>query len=352
MLRILLLPLLLAAIVLAKPQFEVAPALGYMNHIGDNSLEDGLISGISLSSRIDANKKLEVGFERAGSFDYTHLKSSDTNINLYSTNLIIESDILQKATPYILIGGGYEHIEDSYLDVKSGFFGNMGAGVIYPFSRNINLKAQLRIAHNEYGKESYIASIGIIFPFGKEQTPSPAPAAKKPTQPTKTAQPSLPKAPTPKIPAPPADTPLVDSDQDGVMDGKDNCPDTPLKFAVDTHGCPKTYSFRALFDFDEYTIKEAYRKEVDGFATFLKKNSFYNVILKGHTDSIGSESYNKLLSKKRALAVEERLMKQGVDAKRIYSVGFGEERPVATNDTEEGRYKNRRVESTLKIDVK
>jgi outer membrane protein OmpA-like peptidoglycan-associated protein len=64
----------------------------------------------------------------------------------------------------------------------------------------------------------------------------------------------------------------------------------------------------------------------------------------GHTDSVGSEAYNQGLSERRADAVRDYLMSKGVKASRLTARGYGESRPVASNDTEEGRAENRRVE--------
>jgi outer membrane protein OmpA-like peptidoglycan-associated protein len=68
------------------------------------------------------------------------------------------------------------------------------------------------------------------------------------------------------------------------------------------------------------------------------------VEIQGHTDSFGVEIYNKDLSERRALSVKKYLTKNGVDEKRLTTVGFGETSPVATNKTAEGRAKNRRIE--------
>jgi outer membrane protein OmpA-like peptidoglycan-associated protein len=67
----------------------------------------------------------------------------------------------------------------------------------------------------------------------------------------------------------------------------------------------------------------------------------------GHTDNVGSDAYNQTLSERRAASVAQFMISQGVDARRIYTQGFGKTKPIASNDTEEGRQKNRRVEIQL-----
>jgi outer membrane protein OmpA-like peptidoglycan-associated protein len=77
----------------------------------------------------------------------------------------------------------------------------------------------------------------------------------------------------------------------------------------------------------------------------LKENPQYKIKIAGHTDNVGSAEFNKQLSEKRAAAVVEYLKKKGIDSRRLSSVGFGEEKPLASNDDEkEGRELNRRTE--------
>ena len=71
-------------------------------------------------------------------------------------------------------------------------------------------------------------------------------------------------------------------------------------------------------------------------------------MVEGNTDSVGSDAYNQKLSERRADAVKDVLVKSDIDGSRITTVGYGESRPVASNDTEEGRAKNRRVSIVVK----
>jgi OOP family OmpA-OmpF porin len=72
-----------------------------------------------------------------------------------------------------------------------------------------------------------------------------------------------------------------------------------------------------------------------------------NVVIEGHTDSVGTAAYNKKLSQQRAEAVKKYMVEKGIDANRLKAQGFGEVRPIASNDTEEGRQQNRRVEAAV-----
>lgn len=155
----------------------------------------------------------------------------------------------------------------------------------------------------------------------------------------------------------------TDSDKDGVCDGLDKCPDTPAGVKVDKDGCPipeivekGRTTLEVLFDFDKSTIKGNYSKDIDALADVMKKYEVLNVTIEGHTDNVcksKNPNYNKKLSQRRADAVKKYLVeKSGIDAKRLTAIGFGAEKPIASNETKEGRQKNRRVEAAADYIIK
>jgi OOP family OmpA-OmpF porin len=146
----------------------------------------------------------------------------------------------------------------------------------------------------------------------------------------------------------------LDSDGDGVTDSLDQCPNTPRGIRVDRVGCPvpipEKVSITLLieFDFDKAVVRPQYHNDIEKIANFLSAYSKTNADLEGHTDSIGSDEYNMQLSKRRAESVKKYLVDMfNVDAARVSTVGYGESKPVASNDTEEGRQRNRRVVSNI-----
>jgi outer membrane protein OmpA-like peptidoglycan-associated protein len=104
-------------------------------------------------------------------------------------------------------------------------------------------------------------------------------------------------------------------------------------------------TLRVNFDFNKSDIRESEVAELQKAVRFIRKYPGAKVRLEGHTDSIDSEEYNQALSERRAEAVKNYLVKEeAAEKSKISTVGYGESRPVAPNDTEEGRAQNRRVE--------
>jgi outer membrane protein OmpA-like peptidoglycan-associated protein len=110
-----------------------------------------------------------------------------------------------------------------------------------------------------------------------------------------------------------------------------------------------TFSEKILFDFDSSTLKSASQTQLNEVADVLNKYPDTNIIVKGHTDSKGTEEYNQRLSERRAQAVVTYLEDHGVADARMTARGYGESQPVADNATEEGRAENRRVEFSIKV---
>jgi len=102
-----------------------------------------------------------------------------------------------------------------------------------------------------------------------------------------------------------------------------------------------------LFGFDSANLKPYTQRIMERLADFLQTHPKYTQKIEGHTDSVGTATYNLQLSRARAQSVAEALLSRGIARERISVEGFGETRPVASNETETGRRENRRVEVVI-----
>ncbi|HVV86098.1 MAG TPA: OmpA family protein, partial [Kofleriaceae bacterium] len=149
-----------------------------------------------------------------------------------------------------------------------------------------------------------------------------------------------------------------DNDGDGIADAFDHCPlaaETPNQFE-DDDGCPDqrpTYVFKAgeslvftdiMFPTDKWDILPQSFPVLDEIVKSLQAQPWVQVRIEGHTDDVGKDAKNLVLSQQRALAVVNYLVGAGIDARRLSHAGYGETRPVAPNTDEANRAKNRRVE--------
>ncbi len=146
----------------------------------------------------------------------------------------------------------------------------------------------------------------------------------------------------------------LDTDEDKVPNTFDACPNTPKGAKVDAKGCrellTETVSITLNITFPSgSSVLGSNVSEVAKLATFMKQYPDTTVAIEGYTDNRGKVAYNKWLSERRANAVKKSLInKFGIDASRISATGYGPIKPIASNDTAEGRNKNRRVVGVIK----
>jgi OOP family OmpA-OmpF porin len=379
----------------------LSPMLGGITMEGDQPVDsEGLAYSLGLGYNFTQALGLEAviggaNLDEEGSGD-------DADFWNYRLDALYHFMPENKLVPYLAAGvGGYS------LDGDDEFMTNYGAGLLYFLGENVALRADVRhmIGFNESNLENnFIYTAGFKFQFaGTEQPVKKAPMDSDGDGVTDDLDqcPDTPKgAPvdakgcpldsdgdgvfdyldqcpdTPKgasvdakgcpldsdgdgvfdyldqCPDTPNGAPVdakgcpLDSDGDGVFDYLDQCPGTPKGTMVDDKGCELKLTLHINFDFDKAVIKPEFKGELDKAAAFVRANSNVPfIVLTGHTDSKGKDAYNMKLSQRRADAVRQALITNyGLDATKLKAKGMGETHPVATNDTEEGRYQNRRVE--------
>ena len=152
----------------------------------------------------------------------------------------------------------------------------------------------------------------------------------------------------------PVDLCAVDGDKDGVKDCDDLCPATARGLKVSSTGCPRpqkrpqVFVLDVKFKFAEATLQQQYVRDLDQIRVLLLRLPGLTVTLEGHTDAQGSASYNRALSEARARKCRQYLLSDPrIAPERVRAVGYGAALPVASNDDDAGRAKNRRTVATL-----
>ncbi|HFD88050.1 MAG TPA: hypothetical protein ENJ35_10290 [Gammaproteobacteria bacterium] len=213
-----------------------------------------------------------------------------------------------------------------------------GLGLEYEFGNGFVVRGE----YEYLSKDAQFASINIIKRMGGEPPiviPAPAPVVAAPAP-----------APAPAVNVGPTNVQvefkIPDSDNDGVNDIRDACPNTPEGAKVDEFGCAK---FEGVlkgvnFEYNSSRLTSRARMILDEVADELKNYPNVKIQVQAHTDSKGSSGYNLWLSKARAQSVIDYLATRGVSTRRLIPIGFGETQPIASNKTDAGRALNRRVE--------
>ncbi|MCY1497839.1 Outer membrane porin F [compost metagenome] len=234
--------------------------------------------------------------------------------------------------PYVSAGVGHQTIGQEAGGRDHTTQGILGAGLKYYFTEHFYARGGVDGLYNfDRGDSEYMAGVGIGVNFGGAK---------------------------PLPPAEPVAEVCADSDNDGVCDNVDKCPDTPANVTVDADGCPAVaetvrVELDVKFDFDKSVVKEESYGDIKNLADFMQQYPATTTTVEGHTDSVGTDAYNQKLSERRADAVKDVLVNQyGVGAERVDSVGYGESRPVADNATADGRAVNRRVEAEVEAQAK
>jgi OOP family OmpA-OmpF porin len=178
-------------------------------------------------------------------------------------------------------------------------------------------------------------------------TPAPAAAAPAEPSPPVVAPPPAPVAVAPEPPAPAPVARVLDSDGDGVLDDADRCPGTPAGTKVDAAGCEIVEAVvlkGVKFESNSARLTKDSLPVLDAAAEALLRRPKLSTEVAGHTDDRGGQKLNQALSQKRADAVRAYLVSKGVPAGSLTARGYGEDNPVADNQTVAGRAANRRVE--------
>ena len=371
----------------------INPFAAYQLFDDDRDLSETGTFGFGVEYRFRPNWSVEALYSRADADrKYVPGESEFEEIRVDGTYYFAGPD--EAWNPYVSLGAGNADFGSDNSGVRTAGSNhdetrvNVGTGFRYNVSDAVSLRGDLREFHgiDESTFDTQV-SLGISFAF----TRNIAQAAPQPVRPADTDGDGVPDS-RDQCPGTPAGTTVdsngceLDSDRDGVADSRDQCPDTPRNAEVNSRGCEldsdndgvvnsqdlcpnttagaevdasgcegvtetiQTFTIEVQFPTNSSVIGDAYDDEIRRVANFMQENPETIVEIAGHSDSRGDADYNQLLSQRRAESVAGRLTGPlGVDPSRVNAKGYGEEQPVASNSTVDGRAANRRVEARIQV---
>ncbi len=373
---------------LQQRTWYVSPMFSYTFADQDRGIDDGIGATIAVGKKVTRGMALELtGFfttadAESGGGDSTELKG------IGAAALITPfSSLPDLYSVLALMYGSGSNNPGLIADYESTVF-DIGLGYLFSLSDRIKIRTEARYRTDAHDRkeagidpgnkhfQDAVLNLGVLLPLGSVVPPAEAPVEVVEAAPAVAAADSdgdgipddLDKCPdTAAGIAVGADGCPLDTDGDGIPDYLDECPRSPAGAKVLANGCALTGDCRTprageqvdengcaveqrfilkgvKFEFDSDRLTPEAQTILNDVAGTLQAYPDVKVELQGHTDNIGSDAYNQGLSERRAIAVKTYLGGREVVADRMTPVGYGESQPIETNDTEEGRENNRRVE--------
>lgn len=351
----------LAADVDFDNRWYVTPNVSFVKPDSDKNANSALAYGIAFGKFVTENVSLDFEMDKTTLDLKNGGELNQKSIAFMGRYHFNESMGIR---PYLGLGlGALRHNTPSAYDAIM----NVAAGMTKELSSKVKLRTEVRyrlensddVITNENTYGDFLFNAGLNIAFGEA-----------PTQTTKTNLVTQ--------------SPQLDSDNDGVSDANDRCPNTPAGTKVDSTGCavvdgdddhdgvpnsqdacPHSKAGAVVgkdgcevqvvielqgvhFDTDKATLKSESISILNAAVKTLGEHGTILVEVAGHTDSTASDAHNQSLSDHRAKVVFEYLVAHGISADRMTWKGYGESQPIATNDTEEGKARNRRTELNVK----
>ena len=336
--KIMLLTLAAATLLVASNteyKYEVTPIIGKVTTSDHVDIKDHNTYGVTFGINRDDDCKfdqieLAILHTNGAEYDNSTLK---TDITRLFVNGVKEYNVNNKFKLFALAGLGYEDIDNSLFSNNDDKFFNYGVGFKYALTGDSFLRADVRHLLKFDGDRNVVYTLGLSIPFGKNT---------KSTE-VKTKEPMKIKENTDTYKdnniAPIVEEPKVPTKIETVMSNKvDTVTHTVLS---------KPETLGVVFATNSAVIKSSYESKFTKYVNYLNKVSTASVVIEGHTDSIGSQTSNQVLSEKRANSAKAKLVDMGVNSTRIEAIGYGETKPLVKNDTEENKQINRRVTARI-----
>jgi OOP family OmpA-OmpF porin len=383
--------------------FTLTPLVGGYIYDGGTYLDPSLVLGVRGGYNFTKHIGIEAVYDYANRTDGKFGPLTGISLHRFGGQALYHFCPDKVLVPYVAAGYSGVNFDGTGLDTKTHGAFDYGIGAKYFLTDDFALRGDVRHIIYKYNSGTFNDvefTLGAYMQFG---VPAPAVKAIAPTpapEPVKVVAAPVAPAPAPvavpapepvKVVAPVIVAPVVvaplDSDGDGVIDSLDKCPDTPKGVAVDSNGCPvdsdkdgvpdyldkcpdtpagvivgatgcpveaakkfcdKPSVIEISFDANKSEIKSKFHAELDKIGNFMKEFPNAKGALEGHTDADGAKDANLKLSQARADSVRSYIVKKfAIDGSRITAKGYGSAKPVASNKTNSGKAKNRRIEAVF-----
>lgn len=299
--------------------FNIGPMFGVGVFEGNQELDEAPVLGLRAGYDFTKNWGIEATINWIPT-EYEYLAtpimkdSQCTNVFNYRIEALYHFMPNSRFVPFIALGIGGQTIDyrgnlDGVKD-RTRVAPDYGVGIKYFVTDDIAIRGDIRhvmaIGSIYHDLE---ATVGMAFYFGgKKEAPAPAPAAAAGPAPVQEVKPRVEKE-------------ILETGH---------------------------VELNIEFDFDSADIRPQYESDIRDVASFMNKYPDTKIIIEGHTDAVGAAEYNQTLSELRAKSVKQYIIdKFNIDGKRLEAVGYGESKPIADNNTKDGRQRNRRVEAVL-----
>ncbi len=300
--------LVLAGATTAADNWYLGANAGYYDLDGERAISEdhnSVTAGVQVGKYLSDNLAIELGYG-------ANVGHEDVDVLSLNGLLWLNNSDATNWRPYVLFGLNQYDFQDSsnlVLDHDDRSTQIMvGVGMGTQFSHGLEFRADLRgmAGHDEDGED-----VGLQFSLNKvfgSKSAAPAPLV------APVAAPVVAKA------------------------------ESEVEPEVEQEVRTITVRLNVEFEFNKDTVLAIYGDQLDAIAAAMRAHDDIDLVLEGHTDSRGADQYNMSLSDRRAVAVKAKLVEDyGIPAARVSAVGYGETQPVASNETEEGRARNRRV---------
>lgn len=339
-------------------QWYVNPMIGYQWLDGDRDLDDDNVFGIGLEYQYNERWAAEIKY-LTGSYDGEAGNDADVQELIAEGMYHLTGMANEKFKPYLAAGLG--HADFDYDGAGGGTDTRLlvGPGMRYALNDKWSTKADLRwVTSDSDASNEALLTLALSYALGKKASPAPAPAQPLDSDGDGVVD-SLDQCPNTaagiQVNARGCE---LDDDRDGVVNSMDACPGTAAGAKVDAKGCAlkltftESISLNVTFASNSSLVEAQHNAELAKVARFMKSYPTVSGVIEGHTDDTGKASYNMSLSQRRADAIVNELVNVfGVAADRLSAKGYGEEQPVASNDSADGRQQNRRVVAVFEAEV-